>query len=162
MEMVQVVFDLVAHPEYIDPLRDELKRVRASDGKMWTKAGIAKLVKMDSFMKESQRFRPPGLGTIAVSVLYIITTSSNTQYNLLIFKTVTMTRKCRVDIKLSNGIILPKGTHIGVAAGANALDSQYFDKPDEFDGFRFEKLRGLPGNENKYQVGKSKKLHAFM
>lgn len=69
-----------------------------------------------------------------------------------------MTRKCRVDIKLSNGIILPKGTHIGVAAGANALDSQYFDKPDEFDGFRFEKLRALPGNDNKYQVGELEQL----
>ena len=64
MEMAQAVFDLVAHPEYIDPLRDEVKRVRESDGNAWTKAGIAKLVKMDSFMKESQRFRPPGLGTM--------------------------------------------------------------------------------------------------
>ena len=64
MEMAQAVFDLVAHPEYIEPLRDEVKRVRESDGNAWTKAGIAKLVKMDSFMKESQRFRPPGLGTM--------------------------------------------------------------------------------------------------
>lgn len=63
MEMAQAVFDLVAHPEYIEPLRDEVKRVKVSDGNTWTKAGIAKLVKMDSFMKESQRFRPPGLGT---------------------------------------------------------------------------------------------------
>lgn len=64
-----------------------------------------------------------------------------------------MTRKCRADIKLSNNIILLKGTHIGVAAGANALDSQYFEDPDRFDGFRFEKLRASPGNDNKYQVG---------
>ena len=64
-----------------------------------------------------------------------------------------MTRKCRADIKLSNNIVLLKGTHIGVAAGANALDPQYFEDPDRFDGFRFEKLRALPGNDNKYQVG---------
>lgn len=63
-----------------------------------------------------------------------------------------MTRKCQVDIKLSNGIVLPKGTFIGVAAQANALDPQCFDKPDEFDGFRFEKLRSLPGNDSKFQV----------
>lgn len=63
-----------------------------------------------------------------------------------------MTRKCKADIRLSSGIILPKGTHVGVAAGANALDEKYFDKPDEFDGFRFEKLRSLPGNDHKYQV----------
>ena len=59
-----------------------------------------------------------------------------------------MTRKCKIDIRLSNGIILPKGTHVGVAAGANALDEKYFDKPNEFDGFRFEKLMSLPGNDN--------------
>ena len=63
-----------------------------------------------------------------------------------------MTRKCQVDIKLSNGIVLPEGTFIGVAAQANALDPQCFDKPDEFDGLRFEKLRSLPGNDNKFQV----------
>lgn len=63
--MAQVVFDLVSHPEYFGPLRDEVKSVKASDGDTWTKAGIAKLRKMDSFMKESQRFRPPGLGTIS-------------------------------------------------------------------------------------------------
>lgn len=85
MEMAQAVFDLVAHPEYIDPLRNEVKRVRASDGNEWTKAGIAKLVKMDSFMKESQRFRPPGLGAIAVSMLYTIPPSSDIQFGLLIF-----------------------------------------------------------------------------
>lgn len=79
MQMAQVVFDLVAHPEYIDPLRDEVNRVKASDGNAWTKAGIAKLVKMDSFMKESQRFRPPGLGTIVASVLFIATTYSDTR-----------------------------------------------------------------------------------
>ena len=70
--MAQAVFDLVAHPEYIAPLRDEVKRVKASDGDTWTKAGIAKLVKMDSFMKESQRFRPPGLGTMTSSALLSI------------------------------------------------------------------------------------------
>lgn len=61
--MAQALFDLVSHPEYIAPLRDEVQAVKASDGEKWTKAGIAKLRKMDSFMKESQRFRPPGLGT---------------------------------------------------------------------------------------------------
>ena len=63
-----------------------------------------------------------------------------------------MTRKCLTDITLSNNITLLKGTHIGVAAGANALDPQFFENPDTFDGFRFSKLRSLPGNDNKYQV----------
>jgi len=126
MTMAQAVFDLVAHPEYIEPLREELKTVKAKHGDKWTKASIAQLRKMDSFIKESQRFRPPGL--------------------------VTMNRKCEVDITLSNGIVLPKGTHIGVAAGANALDPAFNEKALEFDGFRFEKLRAVPGNDSKYQL----------
>ena len=67
--MAQAVFDMVAHPEYIEPLREELERVKAEDSKdTWTKASIAKLRKMDSFIKESQRFRPPGLGMIILSI----------------------------------------------------------------------------------------------
>lgn len=63
MQMAQAMFDLVAHPEYIEPLRDELRQAKDSnDG--WSKASISKLRKMDSFIKESQRFRPPGLGML--------------------------------------------------------------------------------------------------
>lgn len=62
--MAQAVFELVARPEYIEPLREEVRRVRAEDGgsRLWTKASMAKLRKMDSFIKESQRFQPAGLG----------------------------------------------------------------------------------------------------
>lgn len=63
-----------------------------------------------------------------------------------------MNRRCGTDIKLSNGVVLPKGSHIGVAAGPNALDPDLFENSSEFDGFRFDKLRTIPGNDNKYQV----------
>ncbi|KAL2350324.1 cytochrome P450 [Cryomyces antarcticus] len=125
MTTAQAVFDLVAHPEYIQPLREELEQVRAEEGSAWSKASIAKLRRMDSFLKESQRFRPPGL--------------------------VTMNRQVEKEVKLSNGIVLPVGTHIATAAGPNALDPAFFEDPETFDGFRFEKLRNLPGNDNKYQ-----------
>lgn len=62
-----------------------------------------------------------------------------------------MNRKCETDITLSNGLILPKGSHIGVAAGANALDETLFENAQEFDGFRFEHMRNIVGNESKYQ-----------
>ena len=52
-----LIFDLCARPEYIEPLRNEVKDVLAADG-AFTKASLAKLVKMDSFMKESQRVNP--------------------------------------------------------------------------------------------------------
>ncbi len=63
-----------------------------------------------------------------------------------------MNRQVEQEIKLSNGIVLPIGVHIGVAAGANATDSTLFERASEFDGFRFERIRAQPGNDNKYQV----------
>lgn len=62
MTMAQVIYDLLEHPEYIDILRNEIKSVKSVEDEPWTKAKIAGLKKMDSFMKESQRIRPAGLG----------------------------------------------------------------------------------------------------
>jgi cytochrome P450 len=66
----QAIFDLVVRPEYIQPLRDEIEQVIAEDGHeadsdgflKLKKASLTKLKKLDSFLKESQRFNPTGLG----------------------------------------------------------------------------------------------------
>lgn len=50
---VHALFDLCANPEYAQPIREEIEQVIGEDG--WTMAGIGKLRKLDSFMKESQR-----------------------------------------------------------------------------------------------------------
>lgn len=65
---------------------------------------------------------------------------------------VTMNRQVERELKLSNGLTLPKGAHIGVAAGSNAIDPELYPNPAEFDGLRFLKLCNLPGNDNKYHV----------
>ena len=52
--MTHVIFDLAARPEYIQPLRDEVEQIIAVDG--WTKAAMAKMWKLDSFLKECVRF----------------------------------------------------------------------------------------------------------
>lgn len=56
--LVDCLYDLTAHPEYLEPLREEVQQALAEEGG-WNKATPARLVKMDSFMKESQRFHPP-------------------------------------------------------------------------------------------------------
>ena len=53
----QLIYDLCAMPEYIEPLRREMETVMTPDG-MIDKEGFSKLVKLDSIMKESQRFNP--------------------------------------------------------------------------------------------------------
>ncbi|KAF5713247.1 ent-kaurene oxidase [Fusarium mundagurra] len=56
MTMTHAMYDLCAHPEYIEPLRDEVKGVVGASG--WDKTALNRLHRLDSFLKESQRFNP--------------------------------------------------------------------------------------------------------
>jgi ent-kaurene oxidase len=52
-------YDLCAHPEYVEPLREEIERVsREFPGDEFVHNGLPQLEKMDSFLVESQRFHP--------------------------------------------------------------------------------------------------------
>lgn len=55
------LYDLAAHPEYIQPLREELRMVLHENGGVFGNTTMSKLKKLDSFMKESFRVNPPGL-----------------------------------------------------------------------------------------------------
>lgn len=46
-------------PEYIEPLREEVREVLAEHGTITTRA-LQQMVKLDSYMKECMRFYPPG------------------------------------------------------------------------------------------------------
>jgi hypothetical protein len=56
----QVLYHLLTKPEYIEPLRQEVKAATAEEG--WTKAGMDKMHMMDSFVRETQRFNALGIG----------------------------------------------------------------------------------------------------
>jgi len=49
----QVLYRLLEHPEYIEPLRQEVEAAVAEEG--WTKAGMDKMHKIDSLIRETQR-----------------------------------------------------------------------------------------------------------
>lgn len=55
--LTNIMYDLAAHPEYIQPLRDEILAVVEEDG-ILKKTSLLKLKLMDSVMKESQRIHP--------------------------------------------------------------------------------------------------------
>lgn len=57
MALSRVLYDLIDSPEWVQPLRDEVKRVLEEDGE-WKKTTLHKLKLMDSVMKESQRRNP--------------------------------------------------------------------------------------------------------
>ena len=58
--MTQVLCRLLSNPEYFEPLRQEAEAAIAEEG--WTKAGIDKMRKLDSFLRETQRIDSLGIG----------------------------------------------------------------------------------------------------
>ncbi|KAL6915486.1 hypothetical protein FSST1_006981 [Fusarium sambucinum] len=110
----QLIFDLCAHPEITEPLRQELDSVCDVDGRI-DKPGFRNMAKMDSFMKESQRFNP-----------------------LLL---ITFERITHAPFTLSSGFIIPAGTTIGIPTQAVTMDPWLCPNPEKFDAFRFSDLR---------------------
>lgn len=58
--LLQVVLDLAQHPEFFEPLREEISSVLRADG--WKKTSLYNMKLLDSVMKESQRMKPIGFG----------------------------------------------------------------------------------------------------
>ncbi|KAF8526939.1 cytochrome P450 [Hysterangium stoloniferum] len=103
------LFQLAARPEYIHPLREEIERVVSEEG--WCKEALSRMVKLDSFLKESQRSR----GISALSMM----------------------RKVLQDFTFSDGTRLPRGTYLGAVSVARQMDAKHYADPAEFRGFRF-------------------------
>ena len=59
---------------------------------------------------------------------------------------VTMTRLALRPFTFSNGVTVPTGTLIAVPTGPIHKDGEIYPNPDEFDGFRFAKLRERDGD----------------
>lgn len=124
MSAAHAMYDLCAHPEYFEPLRQEALEVLREDGG-WKKTTLNKMRKLDSFLKESQRINPPSL----------------LAFNRIVSK----------DLTLSDGTALPKGTHFGMPAAAILQDTENEPNADQFDGFRYYKKRMNPAEANKHQ-----------
>ncbi|KAL8895631.1 MAG: hypothetical protein Q9207_008088 [Kuettlingeria erythrocarpa] len=126
----QLIYDLCAMPEIIEPLREELKQALEKNDGHLTKQAFNQMPKMDSFLKESQRFNP-----------------------LLL---ITMERMVHVDYQMSDGFIIPAHTSIGVPTHAVSMDPKIYPDPDKFDAFRFAKLREIdPERAGKMQYASS-------
>ena len=59
---MHALYDLAVHPEYVDPLRQEIEILVAAEG--WKYPTLAKMDKLDSFLKESIRCHPVSSSTI--------------------------------------------------------------------------------------------------
>ncbi|KAJ4297925.1 hypothetical protein N0V90_005824 [Kalmusia sp. IMI 367209] len=113
-----ILYTLAVSTEYIEPLREEIRHVMAENGGTITTRALQQMIKLDSVMKETMRFYPPGF--------------------------TTFTRKVLRGFTLSNGQYLPAGVNIEVASHAVYQDPDNHpnaDPADVFDGFRSYKLR---------------------
>ncbi|KAF2452117.1 putative cytochrome P450 [Karstenula rhodostoma CBS 690.94] len=107
---------------YAGPLREEIDTVLDADGTQITNAHLSKMWKLDSFMKESQRFHP-------ISAL-------------------SVNRTVVQPYRLSSGTVLPQGAHISFAGGPMSQSDEYFKNAKSFDGFRFERMRRNPSQDH--------------
>jgi len=117
LSFTNMFYQLLSNPEYIEPLRHEVETVVAEEG--WTKAGMDKMLKMDSFLRESQRINGAGILGLARLALRPFT--------------------------FSNGVTVPAGTLIATPSTAIHTDGEIYPNPKKFDPFRSAKLREQDG-----------------
>ncbi|KAH8980713.1 cytochrome P450 [Lactarius hatsudake] len=122
--MTQVLHRLLANPGYVI----WVEAVVAEYG--WTTDGMDKLHKIDSFLRETQRW--------GLSVWH-----------------------CVRPFTFSNGITIPAGTFVAAPLSAIHADEEIYTNPDEFDGFRFERLRESSEDlaASRYQTGVTSPAH---
>ncbi|KAF7367742.1 hypothetical protein MSAN_00838100 [Mycena sanguinolenta] len=111
----QALFDLTTHPEYLLPMREEVEHVVAEEG--WSKAALNSMVKIDSFLRESQRLNTNG--------------------------SLGMTRKviAKEGFRFSDGTVLPCGSYLAAALRPTHYDESKYENAAKFDGFRFARER---------------------
>ncbi|KAK2616584.1 hypothetical protein QQS21_000407 [Conoideocrella luteorostrata] len=121
----QLLYDLCAMPEYIDPLREEIS-TNLNDCGTLSRQGFQGLTKLDSIMKESQRFNP-----------------------LLL---ITFERVVTKNYRLSDGLVIPANTTIGIPTHAISMDADLYPEPEKFKGFRFHDLHEVSRQQQQDDV----------
>ncbi|KZT51549.1 cytochrome P450, partial [Calocera cornea HHB12733] len=104
-----VLYNLALHPSYVPALREEAARVQSQHG--WTKEGIDRLVRADSFVKETMRAQGIMLATLQRRVLKPMT--------------------------LSDGSVLRVGADVAANMWGVHQDPSIYEEPHTFRPWRF-------------------------
>ncbi|KAI3551186.1 p450 monooxygenase, partial [Colletotrichum filicis] len=115
--VTQTLYDILQHPELIQPLREEAIQVIGEGG--WKKTSLYNMKLMDSVLKESQRLKPNQI--------------------------VGMARRATADVQLSDGTVISRGSATVVSA-ERMWDNKIYENPHVFDGYRFYRERGGPND----------------
>ncbi|KAJ0340184.1 hypothetical protein COL922a_003616 [Colletotrichum nupharicola] len=121
--------DLAQHPELFQPLREELVRVLGTEG--LKKSALNNLKLMDSVLKESQRLKPALL--------------------------CTWCRLATANIGLSSGFVIRKGQRV-IINNTHMWDNEWYDNAEQYDGYRFLRMRNTDEEKHAHLVSASPKL----
>lgn len=81
---LSILYDLLDHPDDVKEIIQEIENVQAQlKSGLWTKQALSQLEKLDSFMKESQRMNPIGLGKQTPKYPMLITGPTFTESDIL-------------------------------------------------------------------------------
>jgi hypothetical protein len=69
MTATNIMYTLAVTPEYIGPIREEIRKAMADNGGVITSRALQQMEKLDSYMKEVLRLYPPGISKSATSLL---------------------------------------------------------------------------------------------
>lgn len=119
MTFAHALFHLVAHPECIEILREEI--VETIDGGEITRESLDEMHKLDSFLRETQRMSTIGNFTLGRTALH--------------------------DFTFSNGVRVPAGELIQVAAAPMHMDAAYYPDPLEFKPWRYSEQAQKEAND---------------
>ena len=135
------LIDLLSQPEYLEELREEARSATAPNGEV----DVDKLIRLDCFLKESQRFQPVFLSKSSASPL------AGDAYACIVTMNRIVTRPYAFK---SSDLELPAGTMTSAATAAVATDPSTFSNPNAFDGRRFFRLReDNKAAESHYNMG---------
>ena len=118
--MTNVLLDLAYSPPergYWEGLREEVTRVLAEEGGQWTKAGLARMVRTDSAIRESMRVS--GISAYGPSRQVV----------------------AKDGVTMDDGVYLPKGANVGIASWFSSHDDRTFENANDYDAFRFSRAR---------------------
>ncbi|KAJ7179450.1 cytochrome P450 [Mycena filopes] len=109
------LFNLAAFPASVAEMREEADRIVKEDG--WSKVSVAKMHKIDSFLRESQRYSGNSITSMGRKVVK------------------------RGGFTFSDGTTVPEGCFVNIAVGPTHSNPDVYENPDEFDALRFYRLR---------------------
>ncbi|KAI0772764.1 cytochrome P450 [Trametes elegans] len=120
---VHELYALAERPDYQTILREEIEPIVEEEG--WTKASVAKMWRLDSIMKESQRYT----GVTLVSLMRVV----------------------MKDLTLPGGTYIPSGTLMVAEQYHYMHDNAVYDNAELFDPWRFSRPRETEGESARYQ-----------